>query len=313
MIECNAIQPADEKNYKVGIVVLTYNCIDYTRGCLSSLRALAYPDFMVVVVDNASTDGSPDIIRKEFPEVTLLPQSENLGFTGGSNVGIQWCLAQDFDAVLLLNNDTVVAPDFLAWMVPHLACSCMVTPKIVSMNQPEVFGVCMGEYDLHWGVWRDNVYGKSITSAAPSPVSIGMAAACCLLIPKQVFECVGNFDDNYFLYYEDVDLITRAKHAGFDLIYEPEATVSHNERTSSGPTALVPLLIYYNVRNRLYFVSKYSQKGKRYYLFLCYFVMTRILYMLLWTVQGNFRNIRATLCGIRDYTAGSMGRTEYRW
>ena len=98
---------------KVSIIILTWNSYDVTRDCLLSLRKIDYPAFEVVLVDNGSVDGSGKKLAQDFPEVRVILNEKNLGFTGGNNVGMRDVLARGTDYLLLLNNDTIVAPNFL--------------------------------------------------------------------------------------------------------------------------------------------------------------------------------------------------------
>lgn len=110
----------------VYVLILNWNRRDDTVECLESLRAVKFPRLATVVVDNGSTDGSVCHIRDHFPEVTVIENRVNLGFAGGNNVGIQYALKMGADAVLLLNNDTIVAPDF----VDELVRVCATDPRI---------------------------------------------------------------------------------------------------------------------------------------------------------------------------------------
>src|SRR5262245_35539834 len=101
----------------VSIIVLNYNGREDTLACLRSLEHLTYPNVSVVVVDNASSDGSVDAIRAAHPQMTLIETGANLGFTGGNNIGIQHALDHGADYVMLLNNDTIAAPDMLNLMI----------------------------------------------------------------------------------------------------------------------------------------------------------------------------------------------------
>lgn len=301
------------KQYKIGIVILTYNYIDFTRNCLNSIKAITYPHYEIVVVDNNSHDGTPNIIPAEFPEVHFLPQSENTGFTGGNNIGISWCLERDLDAILLLNNDTIVKPDFLSWMAEHLDNKNIVTPHILSLMRPEFFGAYMGEFNWTIGAWKDHVHGKPAPSVCPAPYEVGMASGCCLLIHRQIFEKIGVFDEKLFLYFEDIDLITRAKLSGFKLMYEPRAIIYHNERTSTGNDFVAPTALYYNVRNRLFIMRKYRNSSKNYFIFIIYFIVNRLLKVIYWLLTGKWKLVLAEYRGVKDFLWEKMYRANYKW
>ena len=105
---------------KVAIILVNWNGYELSKACLESLKQLQYSNFQTVLVDNGSIDKSGEKLKSEFPEITLLTSVENIGFTGGNNLGIQWALDHDFGHVLLLNNDTLVDPNFLNPLVSFL-------------------------------------------------------------------------------------------------------------------------------------------------------------------------------------------------
>lgn len=299
--------------YKIGIVILAYNCIDITVKCLESLRTIKYNDYDIIVVDNNSRDDTAEAIPRDFPEVHFITLNENRGFTGGNNIGIQWCLERDYNAILLLNNDTVVTPDFLCYMAHHLENEMIVTPLILKINQPEHFGAWMGEFDWKRGVWKDDSSGKLATSLGDTPRVVGMASGCCLLIPRLVFERIGLFDENFFLYYEDIDLITRAKFAGYRIIYEPRAIVYHLGRASTDTKYLSPVALYYNVRNRIYIMNKFKKNSIKYSIFFTYYLANRMLKAIFWCKNGNWKLSLAEYRGVRDFLLRRMNRADYPW
>lgn len=295
---------------RVGVVVVCYNGWALTRACLESLRRVTSPACRIVVVDNASTDGTVASVRAEFPEVHVLPQSDNTGYAGGNNVGIRWCLAQEVSAVLLLNNDTVVDPAFLERMMPHLAGRALVAPQLRSMAESDVVVSHVGDFEWRRGVLREQVYGDSVANTLTTPVPVGMANGCCLLVPADVFRTVGMLDEAFFLYYEDTDFIWRARAAGFRVIYEPRAVVYHHESASSGGERVSPLTLYYNTRNRLYMMRKHRAASVS---FLLYFGVTRVAYVAIYAMRGRWRLIVAMLRGIRDFGRRRMARASYQW
>lgn len=295
---------------KICIVVLVYNCLDHTRACLASLRAISYQNYEIVVVDNGSSDGSDVCLPAEFPEVSYLRQNENLGFTGGNNIGIAWCLQKGCDAVLLLNNDTVVSADFLTQMATHLTRCNIVTPKISFTNRPDLFGACMGGFNYFLGTWRKNAYGKPLRLFTET-TKVEMAAACCLLIPAYIINKVGLLDDNYFLYYEDADFITRARKNGFELVYESSAIISHNERTSTDSNKMSAIALYYNIRNRMYYVRKFSCNNLNYYLFILFYFNIILFKCINWLCTNRYVYVRATFLAIHDYAFDRMNKSKH--
>src|SRR3990170_4180108 len=173
----------------VVFVILNWNQGEITAECLESLQALTYPNYGVVVVDNGSTDGSQKIISSRFPNITLIENGINLGFSEGNNVGIKYALLQCADYVLLLNNDTVVSPDFLNELVevaesdPRIG---VTTPKIYYFG-----GKCIWCAGAHID-WRS---GKTFRLRAEEidglmeeeiPCEVNFVSACCMLVKRCV-------------------------------------------------------------------------------------------------------------------------------
>ncbi len=147
----------------MSIIVLNWNSYDVTRDCLLSLRRLEYSQHEVVLVDNGSVDSSPEKLAQEFPEVRMIRNPTNLGFAGGNNVGIRHALSRGTDYLLLLNNDTVVAPNLLSELVrvsessPQIG---MVNPKIYYAEPADRIWYAGGRYEpwrtfpKHFGLRR---------------------------------------------------------------------------------------------------------------------------------------------------------------
>ncbi len=288
---------------RVGVVVVTYNGWAYTRACLESLRHCITPH-TVVLVDNGSRDETVANVAREFPEVRLLPQDTNLGYAGGNNVGIRWCLEQDLDPVVLLNNDTEIEPDALEWLLPHARAGCVTGPQIRDAAAREMPVVAVSNIDWKNGLIRHQPVPDG------QPASAGMVSGCCLMAPASLWRQVGLLDEKFFLYYEDTDFVARALAAGACAMYEPRAVIFHHEGAATGSTQMSPLALYYNTRNRLYFMSKHRPSSAR---FLAYFVVTRIAYALRYATSRQWSRLSAMMQGLTDYLGGRMGHTSRTW
>ena len=177
----------------VGIVVVAYGHLDHTRACLRSLAAAAVPGF-VILVDNASPDGTAEAVRREFLGSRCCRRPRTSALPAGNNVGIARALERGATAVLLLNNDTEVAPDFLAHMLPHADAGAMVSPQLrAAAGGPPVLHA--GRFDMRRGVLTDFVD----PAAHDGPVPVAMASGCCLLVPAAVIRLIGTLDDRFFL------------------------------------------------------------------------------------------------------------------
>jgi hypothetical protein len=290
----------------VAILTVNYNGGAHIAEFLASLGGVTYPNWALVVVDNASSDGSTDEIASLFPAAVLIRNDENLGITGGHNAGIRHCLEQGFDYVLFLNNDTVVEPDFLDRLVQAADDRTMVAPKTYLYGRRPLLDDTVGDFDWWRGVWRGWLYGK------PEPPGFdrrqpNMASLCCLLVPAAVFRDAGLMDERFFMYYDDFDFVRRAKAAGYGLRLEAGAVIYHRKAASSGGVDS-PFKLYYATRNRLHLMRKHLPPW-RFGLFLAYFLGTRSAYLLSLAARGRWVEWRATVRGISDYFRGRLRRT----
>ncbi len=240
----------------VAIIILNWNSGLHTRDCLASLAQLDYGSCFTLVVDNGSTDRSLQHVRDEFPGVTILENGRNLGFTGGNNVGMEWAMGQGADYMLLLNDDTEVAPDFLHRLVEAAEADPaigMAGPTIRYHDQPEVIWSAGGEIDRARG--RTRMAGLNEPDSGqfgPTPRSVDFITGCALLVKRAVVEQVGLLDDRFFAYYEETEWCVRAAKKGFKIVHVPKAIVWHKIQIEKRDDS--PQVLYYMTRNRLLFL-----------------------------------------------------------
>ena len=287
---------------RIAILTVCYNQWPVTRAFLESVQALENTDYQVIVVDNASADETVAEIRSRFPDVTLLPLPENTGYSGGNNAGIKYALEQGFGSMLIVNNDTTLAPDALARMRAHLRPNTIVTGQVRPVADPDREADVASGFDALRGVMS---FGSNRTSGK----QMQMVTGTCMLVARDVFERVGLFDERFFLYYEDVDFGLRCLKAGVRVINEPTAIIIHHERASSG-FGLSPLCLYYCTRNRLYIMEKHGYKGPA---FLSYFYVTRQIRMMSYLLFGRFTQARAIMAGVRDYHRRRLDKAIQQW
>lgn len=280
-------------------VVLNWNRREDTLGCLESLTRVDYPNLRLLVVDNGSSDGTPEAVSCQFPDVGLIVNDRNLGFAAGCNVGIRYALDRGADHVLLLNNDTLVDPA----VVDHLVSLAgpdvgMVAPKIYYAAEPtrlwsiggmrhpltiEKTGDACGQVDA--GQWEDVLERDYFVG-------------CVLLISRRLLTEVGLFDERFFMYYEDSDLSLRARRAGFRLLLSPQAKVWHKVAVSSGGSDS-PNERYLMARSSVLFFCKHV-RGLRWLIVLPYRTGSAVKTMLRLLWNGRGQSAWAYLRGLRD-------------
>ncbi|MGN0297597.1 MAG: glycosyltransferase family 2 protein [Lachnospiraceae bacterium] len=217
---------------KVTIIIPNYNGKKFLKECLDALETQTSDDFDVLVVENASSDGSSEFIRAGYPWVKLLENETNLGFAGGVNVGIKACKTP---YVLLLNNDTKVHSHFVEQMITAIEQSehiFSVSSKMIQYHDHTKIDDAGDYYNLLGWAFQSGV-GHSVKKFR-RPKKIFSACAGAAIYRREVFEEIGYFDELHFAYLEDIDVGYRAKLAGYDNIYWPKALVYHVGSGTSG-------------------------------------------------------------------------------
>lgn len=218
---------------KITIVIPNWNGADLLANCLRSAQAQTIPT-EIVVVDNGSVDNSVELIESQFPHVTLLKNPVNLGFAGGVNTGIEYALEHGTEAIALLNNDAIPDVywlDHLAGTLEHNDHAGIVTSKIMRSDKKHLDST--GDFYSAWGTafprGRDELdIGKYDKTEAVFAASGGAS-----LYRAKMLREVGLFDEDFFAYYEDVDLSFRARLQGWEILYQPKAVVYHEVGATS--------------------------------------------------------------------------------
>lgn len=217
---------------EVTIVIPNYNGKHFMKPCLDSLACQTFTDFKVLVVDNASTDGSPDYMKEHYPDIEVIALDKNYGFSRAVNEGIRHA---DTPYVILLNNDTTVDAHYVGELVRAIRRSpriFSVSSKMVQMYHPDLIDSAGDLYTLiGWGICRGS--GRPVTNYT-EPSVIFTACAGAAIYRRSVFDKIGYFDENHFAYLEDIDIGYRARIYGYRNIYSPTALVYHVGSGTSG-------------------------------------------------------------------------------
>ena len=221
---------------KVFVIILNWNGREVLGPCLDSLVRVTDPPLEIIVVDNGSTDSSPDIVREKYHGVELIENGRNLLFAAGNNVGIEAALRRGAELILLLNNDTEVDPSFAAEMLGAFDDPAVgiAGPKIYYHDDPERIWYGGGGFNRLTGVPFHYGLRRMEGSFSDKPGRTGWVTGCTLMARREVLEQTGGLDPSYTIYCEDVDLCLRAAEAGWALRYVPSAKVWHKVSSSSG-------------------------------------------------------------------------------
>ncbi len=291
----------------VGIVISNYNGWQDTVQCLESLQKQTYRDFEIILLDDASTNDSVQQLQKHLTENTVfLPQEANSGFAAVNNVGMRRALADGCDWVLLLNNDTVVAPDFLETLLRETPAGAVSCPKMLFLDPPDEIWFAGGELDRATGKVKHLGGHEKDGPAFAEKKQVSFITFCCVLLPRQVVEEVGFLDETLFMYCEDVDYCIRLADAGVPLWLLPDARIWHKAGGSAGGM----LSVYYITRNTLYLTCKGKSalqiRAKTLPVLIsgaARYALTKLLGRKKGRSYGAFR-------GALDFWRGRMGRME---
>jgi GT2 family glycosyltransferase len=297
---------------RVKVIVLSYNGVNDTLACLESLLQQADDTFEILVVDNASTDGAPEVIRARYPQIPLISLTENLGWAGGNNVGIKRAMDEGAEFVCLLNNDTLVPPGAIAELA-----------RAADRYKPCLMHPAIDYADPQEGPQLDPSRGIPAGKSAPlaqdeAMYELQFAYGACLMIPSEVFHRIGVFDERFFLQMEETDFWLRARKAGMRSLCTVRARITHAESRSFGGR-MTPTKLYYIARNTLLLTEKHQHNPAG-----ALQAMRQIYWMVASVASGNApgsqkiprlkwvisRNpfLKAARAGVRDYLLRNFGR-----
>lgn len=301
-----AAYPIDE-SVLVSIITINYNQAELTRQFLDSATTLTYPNYELIIVDNASVQPlSTRIDLHQYPCVRLIRSEVNLGFTGGNNLGIQ---AAKGDYYFIVNNDTELSPALLDELLKpfreneKIGVTC---PKIKFFDLPRrVQYAGYNPINLYTGQATAIGYNQTDEGQFDEPHTTYFAHGCAMMVSRNVVERVGRFAERFFLYYEELDWSQRIRDAGFLIYYQPTATILHKESASVGQNS--PLRTYYLTRNRILFMRRHSTFLQRTIFYLFFGVLVFPKHLLSYLVTGRIKHAKAFVRGaFWHFTATSV-------
>lgn len=219
---------------KVAVIVPNYNGAKFIRPCLDSIQNQSIA-CDIILVDNASADNSLEIIKSNYPNVQVVINTSNLGFAGGVNSGIRHAIAKHYDFIVLLNNDAVADKQWIEYLLEEITSSNsvgIVASKMIDAGQKLLDST--GEEFTSWGLCYPRGRSESVIGHYDGRTTIFAASGGASMYKAEMFKEIGIFDEDYFAYYEDVDISFRAQLAGWQIRFAPKAIVYHKIGATSG-------------------------------------------------------------------------------
>ena len=298
------------------IIVLHYSGLEDTLECLASLATQSYDNVHTIVIDNGSVDRPSPRIEADFPWAELIVLPENLGWSGGNNLGIRLGLERGADVMCLLNNDTVLPADAMARLMATAGSlgPCVLHPAIDSYFEGD-------QVQLDPTIPEPAALTTSPVEGRPGVFKIDMINGACLCVHAAVFRAIGLIDERYFLLCEDGDFGRRAVDAGFSMYCDTTVRIKHKESRAFGGRRR-PIKTYYGIRNQLLFYETHD---------LAWSSLWTELRAVIWTLSGTADAAgaparsgfgllrwlfsadvfaRAARMGLRDYALRRFGRVR---
>jgi GT2 family glycosyltransferase len=298
------------------LIVLSWNGREDTLACLRSLQELRDADTAIVCVDNGSTDGSAEAVRDQQPDVDLVENGRNLGFSGGNNAGIRHALQRGAQWVVLVNNDAVLAADAIDRLraaATARPAAGMLAGKLFFDDPPDRIWFAGQRFWPALGYsGRPRGYGRSDEPRYRRPGPTDRAVGAFMAVSRTVIEQIGLLDDELFAYGEDIDWSLRAREAGFELWFVPDAVAWHRVSGSTGGERASTHALYYGVRNTIAVCERHRPFPQPLKQLRRWFILAVFLFQAVALSEGRRPFLAAVRAGYRDVVAGRFGERPAR-
>ena len=292
---------------KVFVITLNWDGRKWLGDCLSSILAMDYPNFEVVMVDNGSTDGSVQFVHETFPGVHVVETGSNLGYARGFNAGLEFAAQNGAKYFLIMNNDTVIDRNALTALIETMQNkpkAGFVTGKVYFYDRPNILQSVGKEEDPV--VWSGNLIGfkEEDNGQYDEVAERTFIDDVFTLVSRSLYDEVGGYDPQYYLQSEEFDLQVRAKKKGWKFYYTPKAKIRHRVSMSMGGIGN-PVGRYFDTRSGMVVMARHARffKFARYYFYTGYKVTNSLLRGL---AQLNMSKIKPRLTIWLGFVSGTL-------
>ena len=250
----------------IAVILVNWKKYNLTSNCIDSLNKSNYKNFKIILVDNEYSEKSLIDLRNKHKELIVFKEKNNLGFAGGNNIGIRYALENDYDYIMLLNNDTEVKENFILPLVERIEKDHFlgaVQPLILNFSNKSIIWNAGGKLNKFLGLTSTRLNNNKLNSSIVFDDYTDWISGCCILIKSEILTKVGLLDEKFFNYYEDVDWSLRMKNLGYDLGFVKESIIYHhgsssskNKKTKEG--VISSKIHYFNIRNHILLLKKHK-------------------------------------------------------
>ncbi len=290
---------------RVAIIIVNYNGLQDTIECVKSVSATENVNYKIIIIDNASDNNEGKQLCELFPDAKVIINDKNIGFAGGNNIGIDYAMKNDYDYVLLLNNDTVIDNKMIYNLLEYANSITITVPKMYYYYDKTKIWYGGGIINKITGNAKHLKFNQ-MDDGKGNIKHCNFATGCCMLIHRDIIRQIGKLSEDYFMYCEDTEYSLRALINNKSVMYVPEAKLWHKVGASTGQEKS-ELAIYYNTRNKLLYLQKYHNYFSK--LSYPYTIITRYIRIFQYMLSGNLK-WKCIIKGIKDYKNGSVGKTE---
>lgn len=294
---------------KLAIILVNYNGINDTLECINSILNSEYSNIIVeiIVIDNCSTRDDLSMFNVYGNNVILIKNEINSGFSGANNIGIDYAIKNNFDYVLLLNNDTIIDKDMIDKLLSNSDTNTVTVPLMLYYNDRNRIWYAGGNIskwtgnNIHWYLNEilENVFLEDRYCS--------FATGCCIMLPVNVIKKIGKLEEDYFMYCEDTEYSIRMRINNIKILFVSDAKLWHKVSNSTGGT-LSAFSIYYCTRNRFDYINKYKKYFKP--TAFLFSLLSRCVRLIEYKLNGDVK-WKAFYWGIKDYIKGKTGMNNY--
>lgn len=292
------------EDVKIATILINYNGYEDTADAINSIEKSSVKTD-IIVVDNASDQNEGDKLKEAFSDIYVIQSKENVGFSGGNNLGIKYALNKNYEYIMLLNNDTVISNKMIENLLKYASDHTVVSPLMYYYTNKKKIWFAGGDINRFTGN-TEHYMMNCIEDKQLQNTKCAFLTGCCMMIHTNIIKKVGLLDETYFMYCEDTDFSIRLKRNGFEMLMVPEAKLWHKVSSSTGGDESA-FSLYYMTRNRLNYVKKYRKDllPTAY----AFSIITRYIRAFQYKMRKN-ENWKTIRKAIKDHKRNISGKTD---